>query len=247
MEFSITIAGKSYSGDFSKPINIAHTLEHEGKLKAFYAPQFQIETFQLGNFIGDIKQGSPVNVKEIKISPHGNGTHTECLAHVTDTDWDIVQTMNKFHFSAQLLSIQPDEEDGDVFVSVQNLKDKIKPGIEALIIRTLPNDLSNKTIDYSGGNPCYIQPDAMQYILSAGIQHILVDFPSVDKEDDGGKVLSHKIFWQVGKQERKHSSITELIYVPEAVQDGLYLCNIQLLNIQGIDASPSKPVLYELA
>jgi hypothetical protein len=42
---------------------------------------------------------------------------------------------------------------------------------------------------------------------------------------------------------RYSATITELIYVPEGVEDGLYLLNLQVPNLR-TDAVLSRPVLY---
>jgi hypothetical protein len=42
---------------------------------------------------------------------------------------------------------------------------------------------------------------------------------------------------------RYSATITELIYVPDGVEDGLYLLNLQVPNLR-TDAVPSRPVLY---
>ena len=45
--------------------------------------------------------------------------------------------------------------------------------------------------------------------------------------------------------ERLDCTITELIYVPDDIPDGLYLLNLQIASFE-IDVSPSKPVLYQI-
>jgi hypothetical protein len=40
------------------------------------------------------------------------------------------------------------------------------------------------------------------------------------------------------------STITELIYVPNAVEDGRYLLNLQIAPFAA-DASPSRPLLFK--
>ena len=44
---------------------------------------------------------------------------------------------------------------------------------------------------------------------------------------------------------RKNATITELIFVDDAVKDGSYLLNLQIASFEN-DASPSKPVLYKI-
>ena len=77
------------------------------------------------------------------------------------------------------------------------------------------------------------------------MNHLLIDLPSVDKEIDGGALAAHKKFWNMHGEVRKTSTITELIYVPNSVIDGLYLLNLQIPSME-LDAVPSKPVLYKL-
>ena len=118
-------------------------------------------------------------------------------------------------------------------------------GAEALVIRTLPNAKSKLTCRYSGTNPAYFHHEAIQHFVKNGVKHLLVDLPSVDREEDGGKLLAHKAFWNYPENPRTDCTISELIYVPDKVPDGNYLLNIQITALE-MDASPSKPVLYEL-
>jgi arylformamidase len=77
------------------------------------------------------------------------------------------------------------------------------------------------------------------------VKHLLLDLPSVDREEDGGALAAHKAFWQYPESIRMDATITELIYVPNHVGDGLYLLNLQIASFES-DASPSKPILYHL-
>ena len=69
--------------------------------------------------------------------------------------------------------------------------------------------------------------------------------PSIDKERDDGKLLAHHAFWQYPNNTKQDRTITELIYVHNNIMDGAYLLNIQIASFEN-DASPSKPVLYNL-
>ena len=35
-----------------------------------------------GDFVGSTASGGPVNFFNIRVNPHGNGTHTECVGHI---------------------------------------------------------------------------------------------------------------------------------------------------------------------
>ncbi len=99
---------------------------------------------------------------------------------------------------------------------------------------------------YSGTNPTYIEPALAHYLADHHIEHLLLDLPSVDREEDGGQLLAHHAFWQYPERTRRTSTITELIFVPDELKDGLYLLNLQITSLE-LDASPSKPILYKLS
>jgi hypothetical protein len=120
-----------------------------------------------------------------------------------------------------------------------------KREVETLVIRTMPNDDLKLNAKYSGNNPPFVHHEAISYLVECGIKHLLIDLPSVDREEDGGKLLAHKAFWQYPDNVRKNCTISELIYVPDGIKDGLYLLNLQVASFE-IDVSPSKQVLYEL-
>ena len=78
-----------------------------------------------------------------------------------------------------------------------------------------------------------------------GVRHLLIDLPSVDREEDGGELQAHKAFWNYPTEDRLDCTITELIYVANEIPDGFYILNIQIIPFE-LDVSPSKPVIYPL-
>ncbi|MEM6800833.1 MAG: cyclase family protein, partial [Bacteroidota bacterium] len=119
-----------------------------------------------------------------------------------------------------------------------------------LIIRTLPNTLDKLSKDYSGSNPPYLHFEAMDFLLEQGVEHLLIDLPSVDREQDEGVLAAHNIFWGLNKPKeiqdrRKNCTITEMVYVDNEIEDGFYLLNLQIAPFP-LDASPSKPMIYQL-
>jgi arylformamidase len=188
-----------------------------------------------------------VNFLNVKINPHGNGTHTECVGHITSEPFTINQCLKEFIFIAELISIYPVrmENDDEVIMREQVEKSLGAQRPDALIIRTFPNDILKLKKNYSGKNPPFLHDSVAEFLVSIGVKHLLVDLPSVDREEDGGKLLFHKTFWQYPHAVRKDATITELIFVPGEVEDGKYLLNLQIASFE-LDASPSKPVLYQL-
>lgn len=245
---SIFHKSKEYKTDFFKPIDISLPL-HSGVdcVSAWYAKPMILEPVRIGDWVGDVNQGAGVNFRKVSFNPHGNGTHTECVGHISKEFVTINKCLKSFMFVAELVTIMPEEqENGDFVLSKKAFKaglDGAKP--EAIVIRTLTNGLAKTRMQYSNTNPPYITADAMQFLNDQGIQHLLIDMPSVDKEVDGGILEAHHIFWQYPHNTQFHKTITEFIYVPNEVFDGTYILNIQIASFEN-DASPSKPVLYKV-
>lgn len=246
--------------DLSKPIDISIPLTNSDQNPiAWYIEKPQIEPVRFGEWIGKVSEGSSTNFNNIFFNPHGHGTHTECLGHITREFYSINQCLKTFFFEALLISVEPEQVNEDLIITkeqihqqlVSSAKAKSTDQLQALIIRTLPNLESKKHKNYSHTNPPYLAENAAIYIREIGIEHLLIDLPSVDREEDEGKLLAHKAFWnlkdvnQLNDDARLHCTITEMIYVDDPVKDGNYLLNLQIAPFEN-DASPSKPILYEL-
>ena len=236
----------SYKIDLSKPLDISLPLQAGPEnVNAWWAPHPRIEPVVMGSFIGDVNQGGSVNFINIFLNPHGNGTHTECVGHISTEPYTI-QCLKQFVFVALLISVTPIETNtGDTVIFKEQLPDLFDSDVDAVIIRTLPNNDSKKLKQYSGTNFTYVDAALMQHLADNNISHFLIDLPSVDREEDGGALAAHHAFWQYPHQVRKHATITEFIFVDNAITDGTYILNLQITSLQN-DASPSKPVLYAL-
>jgi len=243
----------NFTIDLSKPIDISIPLSNsERNPIAWYIEKPQIEPVVFGEWIGKVSEGSSTNFNNIFFNPHGHGTHTECLGHITREFYSINQCLKQFFFTAQIISIEPEKIDDDWVITKGQIKtvlDKVTP--EAIIIRTSPNKESKKSTNYSHTNPPYLTEEAAIFIRESGIQHLLIDLPSVDREEDEGKLLAHKAFWNVkdvsnlNDDARLNCTITEMIYVEDEIQDGSYILNLQIASFEN-DASPSKPILYKI-
>ncbi len=248
MIIQVTFNNRTYRTDLTRPHDISLPLkEGNENPNCYHAEPVTIETIRSGDFIGSVQEGGSVNYQKLSITPHGNGTHTECYGHISVDNATINQCLTDFHFMAEVISITPEPTaSGDLVISRQSLAEKIKnKTVQAIVIRTLPNVDAKRTAQYSGTNPPYLDHEAAVYLVELGVKHLLIDLPSVDRESDGGKLLAHKAFWQFPERTRKNCTITELVYVPDAIKDGLYLLNLQITSLE-MDASPSKPVLYNL-
>ena len=102
---------------------------------------------------------------------------------------------------------------------------------------------SKKGMQYSHTNPPYLLEEAATFLKEKGIEHLLIDLPSVDKESDEGALVCHNTFWNTKGKLRLNATITEFIYVANTIEDGTYFLNLQVAPFEN-DASPSRPVLY---
>ena len=253
MKISIQHNGAALSADLSQPIDISIPLSNtDSNPIAWYIDKPVIEPVKMGDWVGKVSEGSSTNFNNIFFNPHGHGTHTECLGHITRDFYSVYQALKHFFFMAELVSVHPEEQGEDFVITKSQIEAALKgKSPEAIVIRTLPNDAAKKSKNYSNTNPPYLEEAAALYIRECGIKHLLIDMPSVDRENDEGRLVSHKAFWNVkdihnlNADARHDATITEMIYVNDAVQDGSYLLNLQIASFEN-DASPSKPVLYKL-
>jgi kynurenine formamidase len=237
--------GAEYEVDLSTPLDISIPLRAgTDNVNAFFAKPVSIQPYESGSFIGEISQGGSVNFMDIFLNPHGNGTHTECVGHISPFHNSLNQCLKKFLFPARLISIEPVKKQNDLVLPLDKIKSALgKSTLPALVIRTLPNSVKKLNQQYSGNNPPYFEYQALKYLSGCGVKHLLTDLPSVDREQDEGALLAHKAFWHYPEKTRTDCTITELIYVENSIRDGLYFLNLMISSLEN-DASPSKPVLY---
>ncbi len=221
-----------------------------------------------GEFIGDTKQGGSCNADEVTFNPHCNGTHTESISHVINQLFAPADVVTNPLMRAMLITVdpithsisdsyQPPIEPGDQLICKHHLTGvckKLHSNIKALIIRSLPNTESKFSHQYGADiRPAFFSNEAMQWLVKeTGIEHLLVDLPSVDRLHDDGKLSNHRIFWNIepgshesSEEHYHHKTITEMVYVPNGVTDGEYLLNLQLPRLN-LNAVPSNPVLFSL-
>jgi kynurenine formamidase len=254
MRSTFEIGGRDYTIDLNSPIDISIPLIFDGP---------QPNAFGVGiasaEELGDTREDSSVNFERYTLVPHCNGTHTECVGHITHERISVLDCLKDTFVPAVLISVDPTFANEDLVISEDQLLSGLAQVADediadrALIIRTLPNDNSKLTRTYDADYiPPYFTGEAMKLIVEKGFIHLLVDLPSIDRLFDEGKLSNHKLFWnvepgtfEVNKESRVTSTITELIFVPNDVADGEYLLNLQIAPFAS-DATPSRPLLFKL-
>jgi len=239
---------KSEFIETSEAIDLSMSLQASSEnVRAWYVDPPRMEIVRANGFVGSIQEGGSVNFRDVFFNPHGHGTHTECCGHITQEVYAVNDVLKEYFYRATLITVDPVQlENGDFVVQAEQIAPYLQKDFsDAVLIRTLPNGLDKKSMNYSGTNPCYFDIEIVALLNEYGVKHFLVDQPSVDREEDGGALAFHHAFWNVPEQPHFERTITELIYVPIEVADGTYILEIQLAAFHN-DASPSRPVLYKI-
>lgn len=244
---TIQYNSKKLKVDLAKPLDISIPIRGSGtNVNAWYIgpPKIVPEVFD-GDTIS-VKKGASVNFNTITFNPHSHGTHTETAGHITEEVHSINKNLKQFFYLAEVITVAPEKRGEDSVISAKQLQFAIgNKKRDAIVVRTIPNTNDKKTRQYSYTNWTYFQEDAIKLLVRKGVRHLLVDLPSVDREEDGGELRGHKAFWNYHGQLRKDATITEFIYVSNEIEDGMYLLNIQIAPFEN-DATPSKPILYKV-
>lgn len=253
---------------------VAHDLSipldfHGPQPNHFDARQARAEPMRAGRFVGDTRDGGSCNAEVVHFNPHCNGTHTECVGHVTRERIAINEVLRESLMPAALVTVAAvsREECEEACEPAANEDDRLicaralgaawakLPGNEypALVVRTVPNPPDKRFVRYQAetAHPWFTL-DAIDLLVDCGVRHLLVDTPSLDRYDDGGRLAAHRRFWGLapGSYEannaRRECTITELIYVDDDIADGSYLLNLQIAPFVS-DAAPSRPLLFPLS
>ncbi|MEO8650533.1 MAG: cyclase family protein [Acidobacteriota bacterium] len=251
MNSRLEINGRGYEFDPAKPLDISIPLNFGGpQPNAYGAEPATAEAVEAGSLVGDTRRGGSCNFEQYTLVPQCSGTHTECVGHITHERISVRDCLKDAFVAATLVSVRP-AKPGEPLITSEMLAE-FRPGDEALIVRTLPNDDGKLTRVYNEEIPPYFSGEAMELMVEAGIRHLLVDLPSIDRIYDEGQLANHRIFWNVAPgsfeitvESRVDATITELIYVPGSIADGAYLLNLQIAPFAA-DAAPSRPILFRV-
>lgn len=233
--------------DLSQPLDISIPINgNSSNVNAWYIGPPKIAPEVFNDKTISVKDGAAVNFNSITFNPHSHGTHTETVGHITKEHYSINKHLKQFFFLAEVITVAPEKFNDDYVISAKQLQFAIgNKKREAVVIRTIPNTKDKKSKQYSNTNWTYFQEDAIKLLVKKGIKHLLIDLPSVDREEDGGELKGHKAFWNLNGKIRKDATITELVYVSNKIDDGCYMLNLQIAPFDN-DATPSKPILYKV-
>jgi arylformamidase len=256
--------GRRFRADIGSPVSIAIPLDFTGaQPSCFDAPRAQSQPLRAGPFLGDTRSGGSCNCEILTLAPHCNGTHTECVGHLTDDRVAVSECVAGGLCLARLVSVapvaacgsgegsDPAPEPDDRLVTAAALEAALAtcgPPPPALVVRTFA-DAPHRA--YRGPAPApYLSREAAEWLVARRIETLVLDLPSADRADDGGKLTAHRIFFglppgsrRAADASRSRASITELAWIGPGIPDGLYLLDLQMPAFL-TDAAPSRPLLF---
>lgn len=269
MIFQVNINNRNYRFNSEKPFDISIPIDFNGaQVNAYGVEKAAANACEAGSLVGDTRRGGSCNFEQYKLIPHCNGTHTESIGHLTHERISIHDCLKDVLIPVSLISIEPERADESAETYSVELKadDKLltkkrlekaleetnRDFLTGLIVRSLPNDESQKTRTYLEEIPPFFSLEAVEFIAQIGVRHLLCDLPSIDRIFDEGKLANHRVFWNIepesfetNEKSRTNNTVTELIFVPETIKDGSYLLNLQIASFVA-DAAPSRPILFEI-
>lgn len=269
MNARIALEGREIAIDAAHPVSLAVELDFAGpQPQHFGAPRASGRPFEAPGFAGSVERGASCNCEVLTLIPHCNGTHTECVGHLTRERLDVSRVAPFGFLPALLVTLTPESAAtcGEASSPAPQAQDALLTRsaltrawpaalpftIRALIVRTRPNSAAKRSRDYSGQTPAYLSQEAAVFIVGRGVRHLIVDLPSIDRTHDEGMLTAHRLFFglppgatELARATRADATITELAFVPDELRDGPYLLELQLPALSG-DAVPSRPLLYPL-
>lgn len=162
---------------------------------AFYLSKFTSQPAVVGSFVGDTQKGGSCNVPIYTFTPH-NLTHVETPSHIKHGAKNLKDYPPGFFTDIAHVVNLTTEDFPNNYILPQHLPEQLHPICSSFIFKTSASE-ENPAKNYSGTDPLSFHPDTMREIVSRWprVKMILIDLPSVDKEDDGGKLLAHRNFF----------------------------------------------------
>jgi len=262
--------GSELAVDLARGRSLAIKLDPHGAQPSFFASQpASAEIMRNEDYVGAVSLGGSCNAEIIQHIPHCHGTHTEGSGHISEYGVPVQELIYPTPTLARLVTlsgtpVKDCDEHYPVAGSAEmqlltlaeltgHQADQCLSLGEALLVRTLPNPADKTSRDYSAqpGYPVF-STEALTWLSSQPLKHLLVDTPSLDLAQDHGRMSNHRLWWGdnagpvADDFDPQRRSLTEMIYIPDDIQDGAYWLHLELSPILS-DACSSRPVIYPMA
>lgn len=248
----------------SSPVDLSVPIRFDGTQPALFGlPRASRAWARTEGFSGQVAAGASCNVETLTITPHVHGTHTECVGHITKARISLLDVWRPTLLRALLVTVRS----GNAVAAPQAVPQaEPQAGVEAAELAAAVR-AANRIGQNNDTQPPeaiilrtqsqtsrYLSADAAAWIRSSGFRHLLIDAPSVDPMDDGGRLAAHRAFWGLAPgsvvpeaitpgADPLKMTITELIRVPGSLEDGFGWLDLHMPPFDS-DAAPSRPLFY---
>jgi arylformamidase len=236
----LTIENIEYVFDETLGIDLSRAVG--SGVNAWYIGGPRMSPLKVGGAVYSVSSGAAVNFDQINFAPHAHGTHTETYGHIDENQLLIEELTLPLFMPCKLIRPSLETIDGDQVLTEEALDLCDYKGVKALVIRLNPNKEYPGNYDHM--NWPYLSESATKRLVEAGVEHLVLDVPSIDKEKDQGALLSHRAFWKGSEFTRSSATITEFAQIPADLSAGSYLLQLQVAPILS-DAAPSRPILFK--
>ena len=225
----IEFNGESLRVDTDHAVDLSIPLEFGGpQPNHFDAPAATASPLESGTFVGDTREGGSCNCETLSLVPHCNGTHTECVGHVTDDRVAVNSIAPAELLPAALITVEPircedtrestaprpEPKDHVITRSALSASLGQAPGDppEALIVRTKPNREEKRTRRYAESKTVpYFTAEAMEWLVKKNVRHLIVDTPSLALFGDGQIDLRNERLDLEFDREARKVSVTQVL------------------------------------
>src|SRR6059058_4180122 len=73
---------------------------------------------EYGELVGDIRRGGSCNFEQVTLIPHCNGTHTECVGHITHERISVRECLRDVFIPARVVSVEPERQGEDRLITL---------------------------------------------------------------------------------------------------------------------------------
>ena len=243
MQWTVEKAGFSGKIDPQQVIDLASRYGDPLREPAAWGvPPVALEPVKAGDFVGQVAAGAPINFYNIKLNPHGNGTHTEGVGHIDAAHTPLELSPEDFHGWARVVRLPLRDGKQGRYLALQDFPKEDWAAHLTAVVLPVALDFPQ---DFSGQNAPHLEPALCAWLRDQGVQHLITNLPSVDPEEDGGALAAHRAWWRYPEAPRYRATITELAHLPGNLLTGDYWLELQVAPVHN-DAAPSRPLLYPL-
>lgn len=277
MQALVQLDGRCWHTDLGRGLDLARVLHFDAAAPRWFgAPAPRCEPLLAGGVSARVDTGASCNCSTLTLTPHGNGTHTESVGHLTREPHDVHAVAPRGLVAARVVTLAPQpaaqSAEGsdpaplpqDLLITRQALEQAWSgtdtnasihtgadaPAPQALIIRT--RSPATDATDAAATPAAFLSREAAHWLVAKGITHLVLDVPSADRTEDHGRLTAHRIFFGLPTGSATLADATRPgATITELAAIGTAVADgPYLLSLQlpaiAGDAVPSRPVLYPL-